>query len=146
MKIQIAVLAAAAVAACSPDRGVTGATGPAALRAGRLGVNAVDGSVERAVYTLTNQTSGNAVAIFTRAADGGLTAAGTVSTGGTGTGAGLGSQGALAPSDEGRLLFAVNAGRNEISAFVVNAAARRSLVGRRPSRGEPPDRPARPRQ
>jgi len=138
MKIQIAVLAAAAVAACSPDRGVTGATGPAALRAGRLGVSAVDGSVERAVYTLTNQTSGNAVAIFTRAADGTLTAAGTVSTGGTGTGAGLGSQGALALSDEGQLLFAVNAGSNEISAFVVNAEARLSLVGRVPSGGTRP--------
>jgi 6-phosphogluconolactonase (cycloisomerase 2 family) len=138
MKIQIAVLAAAAVAACSPDRGVTGATGPAALRAGRLGVTAVDGSVERAVYTLTNQTSGNAVAIFTRAADGTLTAAGTVSTGGAGTGAGLGSQGALALSDEGQLLFAVNAGSNEISAFVVNAEARLSLVGRVPSGGTRP--------
>src|SRR5260370_41888292 len=138
MKIEIAVLAAAAVAACAAERGVTGATGPAALRAGRLGVNAVDGSVERAVYTLTNQTSGNAVAIFTRAADGGLTAAGTVSAGGTGTGAGLGAQGALALSDEGQLLFAVNAGSNEISAFVVNAEARLSLVGRVPSGGTRP--------
>src|SRR5260370_1149553 len=138
MKIEIAVLAAAAVAACAAERGVTGATGPAALRAGRLGVNAVDGSVERAVYTLANQTSGNAVALCTRAAEGTLTAAGTVSTGGTGTGAGLGSQGALALSDEGQLLFAVNAGSNEISAFVVNAEARLSLVGRVPSGGTRP--------
>ena len=140
MKTQIAVLAlaAAAVAACSPDRGVTGSTGPAALRADRLGASAVGGSGEQAVYTLTNQASGNAVAIFTRAADGRLTAAGTVSTGGTGTGAGLGSQGALALNDEGQLLFAVNAGSNEISAFQVNPEARLSLVARTPSGGTRP--------
>src|SRR5216683_7157135 len=140
MKTQIAVLAlaTAAIAACSPNRGGTGLTGPAALRAARVDVSAVGGSGEGAVYTLTNQTSGNAVAIFTRAADGRLTAAGTVSTGGTGTGAGLGSQGALALNDEGQLLFAVNAGSNEISAFQVNPEARLSLVARTPSGGTRP--------
>jgi len=140
MKTQIAVLAlaAAAVAACSPDRGVTGSTGLAALHADRLGASAGGGSGEQAVYTLTNQASGNAVAIFTRAADGRLTAAGTVSTGGTGTGAGLGSQGALALNDEGQLLFAVNAGSNEISAFQVNPEGRLSLVERSPSGGTRP--------
>jgi 6-phosphogluconolactonase (cycloisomerase 2 family) len=140
MKRHIAVfaLAAVAIAACSPDSGVTGPTGPAALRAARLGVRAVDGDGERTVYTLTNQASGNAVAIFTRAADGRLTAAGTVSTGGRGTGAGLGSQGALALNDDGRLLFAVNAGSNEISAFLVNSEARLSLVARVPSGGTQP--------
>jgi 6-phosphogluconolactonase len=66
-----------------------------------------------AVYTLTNGAAGNAVAVFDRAADGSLTAAGTVPTGGLGTGAGLGSQGALV-LDQGRL-FAVNAGSNTIS-------------------------------
>jgi 6-phosphogluconolactonase (cycloisomerase 2 family) len=139
MKTQIAVLAlaAAAVAACSPDRGITSA-GAAALHADRFVAHAVSGSSEQAVYTLTNQISGNAVAIFTRAADGRLTAAGTVSTGGTGTGAGLGSQGALALTDEGRLLFAVNAGSNEISAFVVSPEARLSLVARVPSGGTQP--------
>src|SRR5260370_24252960 len=97
MKTQIAVLAlaAAAVAACSPDRGVTGSTGPAALRADRLGASAGGGSGEQAVYTLTNQASANAVAIFTRAADGRLTAAGTVSTAATAPAAGLCSHGPL---------------------------------------------------
>jgi len=51
--------------------------------------------------TLTNQVAGNAVAVFNRSADGTLTAAGTIATGGTGTGAGLGSQGAVALSDDG---------------------------------------------
>src|SRR5260370_36412982 len=99
MKTQIAVLAlaAAAVAACSPDRGVTGSTGPAALRADRLGARAVGGSGEQAVYTLTNQASGNAVAIFTRAADGPLTAAGPGSTSGPRAGHRPGPQGPPPP-------------------------------------------------
>ena len=140
MKTQFAVLAlaTAAIAASSPNRGGTGLTGPAALRAARVDVSAVGGSGERAVYTLTNRTSGNAVAIFTRAADGRLTAAGTVSTGGTGTGGGLGSQGALALNDAGQLLFAVNAGSNEISAFLVNPEGRLALAARVASGGTQP--------
>src|SRR5207249_4107999 len=69
--------------------------------------------------TLTNQVAGNAVAVFNRAADGTLSAAGTIATGGTGTGGSLGSQGAVALSDDGRRLFAVNAGSNDVSVFDV---------------------------
>ena len=72
-----------------------------------------------AVFVLTNNAV-NSVAIFNRAADGSLTAAGTVLTGGAGLAAGLGSQGALALGDDRRTLFAVNAGSNEVSAFVIN--------------------------
>jgi 6-phosphogluconolactonase len=72
-----------------------------------------------AVYTLTNSAAGNAVAIFNRGADGTLTAAGTVATGGLGTGVGLGSQGALTLSADQQWLFAVNAGSNEISVLAV---------------------------
>jgi 6-phosphogluconolactonase (cycloisomerase 2 family) len=72
-----------------------------------------------AVYTLTNAASGNAVAVFARGADGTLTPAGTVATGGAGTGALLGSQGALVVSDDGRSIFAVNAGSNSISQLAV---------------------------
>jgi 6-phosphogluconolactonase len=71
-----------------------------------------------AVYTLTNAAAGNAVAVFDRDRDGSLTPAGTVSTGGLGTGAGLGSQGALV-LDRDRL-FAVNAGSNTISSLEVD--------------------------
>ena len=46
---------------------------------------------KKAVYTITNAASGNAVLAFHRAANGALTPAGTFPTGGTGTGAGLGS-------------------------------------------------------
>jgi 6-phosphogluconolactonase len=72
-----------------------------------------------AVYTETNSPSGNAIAAFDRAADGTLTPAGTYATGGTGTGANVGSQGAVTLSDDGSRLFAVNAGSNSISSFSV---------------------------
>ena len=74
-----------------------------------------------AVYALTNAAGGNAVAVYTRLADGSLSWSGSVATGGTGAGSSLGSQGAIALSDDGRRLFAVNAGSNDISAFQVTA-------------------------
>jgi 6-phosphogluconolactonase (cycloisomerase 2 family) len=72
-----------------------------------------------AVYTLTNAASGNGVAQFTRAADGSLHYAATYATGGNGTGANLGSQGAVALSGTGQQLLAVNAGSSTISEFAV---------------------------
>src|SRR5213082_2601845 len=97
------------------------------------------GAVEgwRSVYTLTNQVAGNAVAVFNRAADGTLSAAGTIATGGTGTGGSLGSQGAVALSDDGRWLFAVNAGSNDVSVFAVRPSGL-SLAGRTASGGTRP--------
>ena len=80
-----------------------------------------------AVYVLTNQVS-NAVAVFDRAPDGTLTPAGVFSTGGAGNPIPspgdpptdpLASQGALILSNNNRLLFAVNAGSNEISALSI---------------------------
>src|SRR3989441_7068377 len=122
-QIALAALAAVALAACSENGGMTMGPRSAASLAARLTADAAaDGSGPGAVYALTNQTSGNAVAVFSRAADGMLAAAGSAATGGTGTGSGLGSQGALALSDDGRWLFAVNAGSNEVSAFRVGPA------------------------
>lgn len=74
-----------------------------------------------AVYVQTNQASGNEIAVFQRSADGTLTLSGTVSTGGLGTGAGLGSQGSVMLSGDGRWLLTVNAGSNDISVFRVEA-------------------------
>jgi 6-phosphogluconolactonase len=73
------------------------------------------------VYVQTNQQAGNEIAIYTRATDGTLTFSTSVSTGGLGTGSGLGSEGSVILSNNGRWLFAVNAGSNEISAFHVNS-------------------------
>ena len=126
-------LAAVAFAACEPNRSVT-----APIQSSLSAQLDDDGdSGPRAVYTLTNQVSGNAVAVFARSGDGTLTAAGTFATGGAGTGAGLGSQGAVTLSDDGRLLFAVNAGSNDVSVFQVDPQGL-SLVSRTPSGGTLP--------
>ncbi|MFE0464084.1 lactonase family protein, partial [Kitasatospora sp. NPDC058965] len=68
------------------------------------------------VYTLSNAAAGNAVLAF-HDRDGVLTPAGSVPTGGLGSGAGLGSQGAVVPADHGRVLLAVNAGSNSVTAL-----------------------------
>ena len=138
MHRHMALVALAAVAAaCSPDRGVTD---PDLSLAANVTADAGAGSGTNgpgAVYALTNQVTGNAVAVFTRAADGTLTAAGAVGTGGTGTGSGLGSQGSVALSADGRWLFAVNAGSNEVSVFAVGAGGL-SLTSRTGSGGTLP--------
>ncbi|HEY7625211.1 MAG TPA: beta-propeller fold lactonase family protein [Candidatus Limnocylindria bacterium] len=72
-----------------------------------------------AVYTLTNAATGNAVIAYDRSASGTLTWSGTFATGGLGSGAGLGSQGAVVLSGNGRWLYAVDAGSNDIAAFRV---------------------------
>lgn len=115
------------------------------LGAGCANVDATDGaSVDElrivsagAVYTLSNDAAANAVLTFRRGVDGALTPSATVLTGGRGTGAGLGSQGALALSPNRRWLFAVNAGSDEVSSFRVTGDAL-SLVSIVPSGGAQP--------
>jgi 6-phosphogluconolactonase len=70
-----------------------------------------------AVYVITNSPAGNAVLVYNRAGNGTLSPGGQFATGGNGTGAGLGSQGAVIVSDDQRFLFAVNAGSNSVSSF-----------------------------
>ena len=69
------------------------------------------------VYVNDNTAPANAVAGFARRADGVLTPlpGSPFATGGAGTGAGIGSQGALQPADHGRFLLAVDAGSNQVS-------------------------------
>jgi 6-phosphogluconolactonase (cycloisomerase 2 family) len=81
-----------------------------------------DGNAPGAVYTLTNETSGNAVAIFDRASDGTLSYVGAAPTGGLGTGEGLNSQGAVVLSEDNRFLLAVNAGSDDLSVFAVTSS------------------------
>jgi len=74
-----------------------------------------------AVYTESNASAGNQILVFHRAADGTLTPAQVVASGGMGTGAPLASQGAVALGGDGEWLFAVNAGSHSISSFRVHA-------------------------
>jgi 6-phosphogluconolactonase len=88
-----------------------------------------------AVFTLSNSSAGNEVIMFKRAGDGSLTSAGSFSTGGTGTDDGLGSQGALVL--DGNLLFAVNAGSNEVSVLSVHGYGL-TLIDKKASGGTHP--------
>lgn len=103
---------------------------------GVTGTQAHEGG-EGVVYTSTNAASGNAIAIFERAADGSLSPAGQVATGGLGTGRGLGNQAAVVLSDNGRWLFTVNAGSNTISMFRARGSEL-ELLGTIASGGELP--------
>lgn len=71
------------------------------------------------VYTMSNATAGNAILVFDRLADGRLVPAGSVATGGTGTGTGLGNQGGLVLTRSERWLLAVNPGSDSLSVFEV---------------------------
>lgn len=81
-----------------------------------------------AVYTSTNATSGNAILVFTRATNGLLNYQGSYSTGGLGSGAGLGSQSSVVLSQNNHWLFTVNAGNDSISTFAVSSKGL-TLVG-----------------
>jgi 6-phosphogluconolactonase len=102
-----------------------------------FGTVAASSNDSGAVYTMTNATAGNAIQVFDRAADGTLTAGKTFSTGGEGSGTGLGSQGAIVLSRDNHWLFAVNAGSNEISVFAVQSKNLK-LVGKTSSHGSDP--------
>jgi 6-phosphogluconolactonase len=73
------------------------------------------------VYINDNTAGANTIGAFDRHADGTLTAmAGSpFPAGGSGTGAGLASQGALQLSPDGRFLIAADAGSNQVSALRV---------------------------
>jgi 6-phosphogluconolactonase len=88
-------------------------------------VDAAGGVGTGSVFVSTNAVDavrGNEVVMYRRAVDGALTVTGRFPTGGQGLGSGLGSQGALILSNNGRWLFVVNAGSNEISVFSVQPA------------------------
>jgi 6-phosphogluconolactonase len=72
------------------------------------------------LVTSTNATVGNSLQPFTRDAQAHLIALPSVPTNGLGSGAALGSQGAIALSQDLQWLLVVNAGSNDISVFHVN--------------------------
>jgi 6-phosphogluconolactonase len=88
-----------------------------------------------AVYTMSNAVEGNRVLQFKQSKSGTLVAGAQYPTGGLGTGAGLGNQGALA--SDGEFLFVVNAGSDDLSVFRIRANGLR-LVDRIASGGIQP--------
>ena len=100
-----------------------------------------------AVYTESNNPAGNSVTVFDRYADGTLALRQTVSTGGKGStqsvGCGPGcpildSQNEVVVSDNGKLVFAVNAGSNTVTSFRETEHGLR-LVGQVSSGGDMPE-------
>ncbi len=73
------------------------------------------------IYVNDNAATTNTIASFDRHADGSFTPTpgSPFATGGAGTGAIIGSQGALQITDDGRFLLAVDAGSNQISVLSV---------------------------
>lgn len=109
----------------------------AATLAGAAGPAAADGHGPGRLYAITNATTRNDLVVWDRAADGRLGQPQVVAGGGTGTGAGLGSQGAVTTSDDGRWVVAVDAGSDEVSLFRSGPGGVR-LVGTAPSGGDQP--------
>lgn len=75
------------------------------------------------VYVNDNTAGTNTIAAFDRNADGSLTptSGSPFAAGGAGTGAGIGSQGSLQLSNDGRYVLAADAGSNQISVLKIRA-------------------------
>ncbi len=85
-----------------------------------------------AVVTESNSDAGNEVVVYSREHDGSLSLMGSYPTGGTGSGSGLGSQGAVAL--QGSYIYAVNAGSNDVSVLSMDG----TVIDQEPSGGEQP--------
>src|SRR3954452_4022994 len=83
------------------------------------GASVAAAAESHAAFTLSNASGGNRVLLYARGPGGRLHRVGSVATGGLGSGANLGSQGALALSPDGNRLYAVNAGSNTVSVLGV---------------------------
>jgi 6-phosphogluconolactonase len=91
------------------------AAGPSLAAAGRAqGAGALRKGV---VFISTNAVGGNELRSYRLDGSSTLALVGAQATDGAGTGAGLGSQGAVTLSQDGRYLFVVNAGSSSITTF-----------------------------
>ena len=108
--------------------------GAATLAATLLATSAASADTHR-VFTSTNEAAGNRVLVYDRAAHGALEPAGSVATGGLGTGGGLNNQGAVQAARG--LLFVTDAGSNDVAALRLRDGSA-VPVGRTPSGGQTP--------
>jgi 6-phosphogluconolactonase len=83
------------------------------------------------LYVNDNTAGTNTIAAFDRHADGSLTSlhGSPFVAGGAGTGAGIGSQGALQITSDGKYLLAVDAGSNQVSVLRINSDGELDPVG-----------------
>jgi 6-phosphogluconolactonase len=115
--------------------GLSWLVGSAAVTA--LGLTAPAAAAVPVVFTMDNSAGANSLVVFQGGPDGSLGPPQMVQTGGAGTGAGLGSQGAIALSGDGQWLLVVNAGSNDVSVFSVRRSEP-ALRTRVPSGGTMP--------
>ncbi len=109
----------------------------AAVSAAIGALNAGTTAPHGAVYVASNRASGNEILVFQREPDGQLSFEAAVPTGGLGTGGGLGNQGGVRLSADGRFVLVVNAGSNDLSVLEVTDSGlmlrdRASSAGVRP--------------
>jgi 6-phosphogluconolactonase len=120
---------------------LAGAISVAAATGAGASTGLTGGAAHSYVYTESNQSSaagGNSVLAYSVDSGGTLTAVGSFATGGDGTGAGLGSQGAVTLSDGGHALLVVNAGSNTVSYLRILSNGSLWLVDAAPSGGADP--------
>ena len=80
------------------------------------------------VYTMSNETGGNSILVYSRKADGTLSYQSSAASGGTGSGAGLGAQRSVIIDAARQWLYAVNAGSNSISSFKIGTDGKLTLA------------------
>ncbi len=90
------------------------------------------------VYTESNDPAQNSIICYKQNIFGSLSFESSTPSGGTGTGAGLGSQGAVVLDKHHRWLYAVNAGSNSVSSFMVDNNGSLTLSHTIPSGGMMP--------
>ncbi len=124
------------------DAGPQGAPGPqgdAGPQGPAAPVPDAGTSAPTAVYILSNDATSNHIIEYARSATTGeLTPFGEFPTGGAGTGAGLGSEGALVFDATSNHFFAVNTGDSSISELALNLDGSISLLSNVPSGGTAP--------
>ena len=78
-----------------------------------------DGFRSGKVFSSTNAAAGNELLVYATNKAGALSLQTRLATQGAGTGTGLGNQGAVTLSGDGRFLFVVNALSNSVSTFAI---------------------------
>ncbi|MEO7120852.1 MAG: beta-propeller fold lactonase family protein, partial [Ginsengibacter sp.] len=91
------------------------------------------------LYTESNTSGTNKILVYKIKNNGDLEWMSSTASGGTGSGAGLGSQGALALDKDHSWLYAVNAGSNSVSSFKVNHDGSLTLADTKKSGGIGPN-------
>lgn len=101
------------------------------------GVGDANGFRSGMVFTSSNSNEINELLVYGADAEGNFDMRFRMNTGGLGGDGGLGSQGAVTLSGDGRYVFVVNAGSNDVTTFQITAKTIR-LVSRIPSGGVHP--------